>query len=300
MDGAVFPPCYLTWGQTMVEVMKIMATSFKRSHALSAPHPAAGHRWPRPLPHTPRHSGASLAQSLVGSVLLSPGSWCIQGFVCALPESVTQFCVSSGRSMVGLMATSFKRSYSIPRSTAPRALSPQQSTADPCPPGDTQTQFCLSLCGVSVSWCTQGLFEPSEHFWQLWGLILNAILPLLPSSWGFSFALGGGVSLPSHPSATQLPLQCHTGFNSMWTVNFQMFKLDLEKAEEPEIQLPASVGSSKKQEIPVKHLFLLYWPCQSLWLCGSQQTVENSERVGNTRPPDLPLWKLVCRSGSNS
>ena len=34
----------------------------------------------------------------------------------------------------------------------------------------------------------------------------------------------------------------------MWTVNFQMFKVDLEKAEEPEIKLPASVGSSKKQD----------------------------------------------------
>ena len=33
---------------------------------------------------------------------------------------------------------------------------------------------------------------------------------------------------------------------------------------------------------------------------GSQQTVENSERDGNTRPPDLPLEKFVCRSGSNS
>ena len=31
-------------------------------------------------------------------------------------------------------------------------------------------------------------------------------------------------------------------------MNFQMFKLDLEKAEEPEIKLPASAGSSKKQE----------------------------------------------------
>ena len=37
-------------------------------------------------------------------------------------------------------------------------------------------------------------------------------------------------------------------FNSAWTENFQIFKLDLEKAEEPEIKLPASVGSSKKQE----------------------------------------------------
>ena len=31
-----------------------------------------------------------------------------------------------------------------------------------------------------------------------------------------------------------------------------------------------------------------------------KQTVENSERDGNTRPPDLPLEKSVCRSGSNS
>ena len=38
------------------------------------------------------------------------------------------------------------------------------------------------------------------------------------------------------------------GFSSTWTVNFQMFKLDLEKAKEPEIKLPTSVGSSKKQE----------------------------------------------------
>ena len=52
-------------------------------------------------------------------------------------------------------------------------------------------------------------------------------------------------------------------------VNFQMFKLVLEKAKEPEIKLPTSAGSSKKR-VPEKHLFLLYWLCQSLWLCGSQ------------------------------
>ena len=38
------------------------------------------------------------------------------------------------------------------------------------------------------------------------------------------------------------------GFISMWTVNFLMFRLDLEKAEEPEIKLSTSIGSSKKQE----------------------------------------------------
>ena len=38
------------------------------------------------------------------------------------------------------------------------------------------------------------------------------------------------------------------GFNSTCTMNFQMFKLDLEKAEEPNIKLPTSVRSLKKQE----------------------------------------------------
>ena len=38
------------------------------------------------------------------------------------------------------------------------------------------------------------------------------------------------------------------GFNSTWTMNFQMFKLDLEKAEEPEGKLPTSIGSWKKWE----------------------------------------------------
>ena len=44
----------------------------------------------------------------------------------------------------------------------------------------------------------------------------------------------------------------------------------LEKAEEQEIKLPTSTGSWKKQRVTEKHLFLLYWLCQSLWLCGSQ------------------------------
>ena len=50
----------------------------------------------------------------------------------------------------------------------------------------------------------------------------------------------------------------------MWSVNFLMFKLVLEKAEEPEIKLPTSAGSWKHKRVPEKHLFLLYWLCQSL------------------------------------
>ena len=56
----------------------------------------------------------------------------------------------------------------------------------------------------------------------------------------------------------------------------------------------------KSKRVSEKHLLLFYWLCQSLWLCGSQQTVENSLRDGNARPADLPLEKSVCRSGSNS
>ena len=107
------------------------------------------------------------------------------------------------------------------------------------------------------------------------------------------------VALISHASKV-ISKFSKPGFSSTWTRNFQMFKLDLEKAEEPEIKLRISVGSSKNKRIAEKHLLLLYWLCQSLWLCGSWQTVENSERDGNNTPPDLPLEKSVCRSGSNS
>ena len=71
---------------------------------------------------------------LLGSLLLSPGSWCTQGFVCALQDSISQSCVSSGSSMVGLMATSPKRAYAIPRSAVPRAPAPAAVHCWPVPP----------------------------------------------------------------------------------------------------------------------------------------------------------------------
>ena len=56
----------------------------------------------------------------------------------------------------------------------------------------------------------------------------------------------------------------------------------------------------RKQESSREHILLLYWLLQSLSLRGSQQTVKNSERDGNTRPPDLHLEKSVCMSRNNS
>ena len=52
----------------------------------------------------------------------------------------------------------------------------------------------------------------------------------------------------SHTLAKYCSKFSKPGFNSTWTKNFQMLKLDLEKAEEPEIKLPTFTGSSKKQE----------------------------------------------------
>ena len=71
------PSLLFTWGQTMVEVMKIMVTSFKRSHGWTATlctlGPAAGPHWPTPPLESPGHPQASPGQSPVGSLLLSPG-----------------------------------------------------------------------------------------------------------------------------------------------------------------------------------------------------------------------------------
>ena len=118
-------------------------------------------------------------------------------------------------------------------------------------------------------------------------------------------------AMPKNVQTTALLQSSHTlvkwclklskpDFSSTWTMNFQMFKLVLGKAEKQRSNCQYWLHHRKSKRVPVKHLFLLYWLCQSLWLCGSQQTVENSSRDGNTRPPDLPPEKSVCRSGNNS
>ena len=73
-----------------------------------------------------------------------------------------------------------------------------------------------------------------------------------------------------------------------------MFKLDLEKAEEPEIKLPTSAGSSKKQECSRKtstSALLTMSQALTVWIttnCGKFL------RDGNTRPLDLPPENLYA------
>ena len=206
-----------------------MVTSFKRSHActatLSAPNPAAGHRRPMPPLETPGHSRASLGQSPVGSLLLSPGSWC------------TRFCLCPPRVYFPVLCKFWQLCGGVNDVLLQEGLRHTQvcCTQSPCPcgrplltrtsTGGAQTQFCLSLCGVSVSWCTQGLFEPSEHFWWVGGLILNMISPLLMSCWASPLFLDVGYLLRAAAPAPTVLL----GLLCAWTWDISSRKLDIPR-----------------------------------------------------------------------
>ena len=79
-----------------------------------------------------------------------------------------------------------------------------------------------------------------------------------------------------------------------------MFKLVLEKAEEPEIKMPTSAANIKKAREFQKNIYFCFIDYANAFDCVDHNKLENSERDGNTRPPDLPLKKPVCRSGSTS
>ena len=86
----------------------------------------------------------------------------------------------------------------------------------------------------------------------------------------------------------------------MWNMNIQIFKVVLEKAEEPEIKLLTSGGSSTKQESSRKNIYLCFIDYTKAIDCVDHNKLENSSRDGNTRSPDLPPEKSVRRSKSNS
>ena len=87
-------------------------------------------------------------------------------------------------------------------------------------------------------------------------------------------------------------------FLSPETVNFQVFELDLEKIEEPEIKLLTSVGPLKKQESSRKTSI------SALLTMPKPLTVDHNKLWKSVKemgiPDQLPLEKPVCRSGSNS
>ena len=82
-------------------------------------------------------------------------------------------------------------------------------------------------------------------------------------------------------------------------MNFQMFKLEIEKAEEPENNWQHLLDHQKAREFQ-KNIYFCFIDYAKAFACVDHSKLENSERDGNTRPPDLPPEKSVCRSGNNS
>ena len=101
------------------------------------------------------------------------------------------------------------------------------------------------------------------------------------------------IALISHASKVMLKI-LQARLQQQWTMNLQMFKLFLEKAEEPEIKL----DHGKSKRVPEKHLLLLYWLCQSLWLSGSQQTGKFFKRW-EYQTILFASWEICMQSRSN-
>ena len=161
-DGwSCVPSLLFIWDQTMVEVMKTVVTSFKRSHACtatpSAPIPAAGYHRPMPPLETPGHSTGKSGS--VSHGVTAPLSW-------VLAHTRFHLCPPGAYFLVlwklwqlygGVNGDLLQEEL---RHTHTQSPSLQQTTADPHL-RRKRSQFCLSLCGVPGSWCTQGLLEPS-------------------------------------------------------------------------------------------------------------------------------------------
>ena len=72
-----------------------------------------------------------------------------------------------------------------------------------------------------------------------------------------------------------------------------MFKLDLEKAEESEIKLPTSIGSSKKQKSSRKNIYFCFIAYAKAFDSVDHKTVENSDSYGNSSPAS---WEMCMQA----
>ena len=81
-------------------------------------------------------------------------------------------------------------------------------------------------------------------------------------------------------------------------MKFQVFKLDLEKAEEPEIKLPISAGSSKKQKSSKENIYFCFIDYAKTFDYGDHNKLWKI--LQDMGLPDLSPEKSVCRSRSNS
>ena len=168
MGGAVLPHCYSAtylgpnYGGGNEDNADLPQKIPGMHCYTQCPQPCSRPPRPTPLPDTPGHPQASPGQSPMGSLLFPPGSWCTR-FCCALQESISQSCVSSGSSMVGLMATSSKRTYAITKSAAPGTPAPVADHHQPVPPQEMLKHSSVSISAGPLGPGAQGSAVPSKR-----------------------------------------------------------------------------------------------------------------------------------------
>ena len=135
--------------------------------------------------------------------------------------------------------------------------------------------FFPTLCSVMSHWylksCTVEVSILIEHMWQT----IQTRDPPPHPLWEPVF---------KHSLAHQLP-DVQAGFRKGRGTRDQIDNIQwiMEKAREFQ-----------------KNIYFCFIDYAKPFDCVDHNKLENSERDGNTRPPDLPLEKSVCRSGSNS
>ena len=100
-------------------------------------------------------------------------------------------------------------------------------------------------------WCCESAALNMPANWEnsavVTGLKRSVFIPITKKGNAKECSYNHMITLISHASKVMLKI-LQASFSNTWTVNIQMFKLVLEKAEKPEIKLPTSAGSLKNQE----------------------------------------------------
>ena len=157
-----------------------------------------------------------------------------------------------------------------------------------------------SRSAVSDSLQPHGLYSPRNSPGQNTGgvslSLLQGISPTQASNPGLPHCRWVLYQL-SHKRCSKFSKR---GFNSTWTKNFQIFKLDFRKGRETRDQIANIRWIIEKSKRDLKNIFFCFIDYAKAFDCGSQQTMENSSRDGNTIPRSLAPEKSVCRSRRNS
>ena len=132
-----------------------------------------------------------------------------------------------------------------------------------------------------------------KEFWlctaRQWGYLRFSLI-----FWDlFLYFVRAGQLCSLHILATLCSNSFKLGFSGTWTENFQMYKLNLEKAEEPEIKLPTFIGSWRKQESSRKTSTSASLTYAEVFDYVDPNKLWKILRDGKTRPPYLSPEKPV-------